>query len=252
MEKKKGRPSSYKTDDIKRIIDQYIRYTEGSSLISASSVAKFANEQSGLDNFRYYVIQRNAEAKQYLALINDRIKESSLSKSGTQVAVFKTIDIKAMLAMPARKLGKSLTNLNAILEDISDKQAKLFRENLQLSRQCTVLNIEIKKLQEELVATQEQAKADGKEKDLRIAQLKKTVSELGKVVRITWDEEAETILKKQGIFEDDGAAIDETKTIMSPAFNLRQTAVLNGNECAVTVDQSKNIRMDFLKGLKDI
>jgi len=252
MGQKKGRPNSYQTDEIKLIIDQYVRYTEGKSLISASKVATFAVEELHLDNFKYYVIKRNSETKQYLEVINERIKNCSITKRGTPVAFFKTLDIEAMLNMTPQQQRKVLVNLNTLIEDTSDKHAKVIQENMILSRQCVYLKTEAEGYKKELDELIEKAKTREDELTGVIKEQKAEIKELESIIHITWDKEAETILKKQNLFEDDGTEIDKKKTITDPTFNL--TKVVNIVEIKKNASESNaaEIRRGFLQGLEDI
>ena len=253
MGHKTGRPNIYQTDDIKLIIDQYVRYTEGKSLISASKVAKFAVDELHLsDNFKYYVIQRNPETKQYLEEINERIKNFAIANRDAPVAVFKTLDIEAMMNMSPNKLRVGLQNLNTMIEDTSDKYAKVIQENIKLSRLCVSLKTEIGEYKKEL--DEFIKKANKREDELTgiIEKQKEEVIELKSIMHIAWDKEAETILKKEKIFVDDGTEIDRKKTITDPTFNLIKTVEKfevekKAHECNTT-----EMRQGFLKGLEDI
>lgn len=253
MEQRIGRPNNYKTDEIKSIIDQYVRYTEGKFLISASKVAKFAQEKLYLDNFKYYVIQRNTETKQYLESINEKIKDCNITDKGTPIAVFRTIDVEAMLNLNKLQLKDTLMNLNIVFEDVADKHSKIIQENMKLNSQHITFKKEVENYKTELTAELEKYKSKNKEYIDTISKQKTKIKELEAIVHIIWDREAETILKKQNIFDDDGAEIDETKTIIDPKCNLIK---ISSTDCINGVRESKidvqDMHENFLKELEDL
>lgn len=248
MANKKGRPKSYRTDQIKLIIDQYVRYTEGKTLISASKVARFAVEELKLDNFRYYSIQRNPETKQYMKIINGRIKNCSTTNRGTPVAVFKTLDIESMLNMTPKQLKTGLLNLNTMLEDTSDKHAKVIQENMRLNRLCESLKTEAEGYKKEL----DEAKTREDKLARVIEKQKAEITELVSIMHIAWDKEAETILKKQNIFENDGTEIDKKKTITDPTTDLTKTINIFKIKKNTSESVVNDMRNDFLQGIEDI
>lgn len=253
MEQKIGRPNSYQTDEIKLIIDQYVRYTEGKSFISASKVAKFAAEELGFnDNFKYYVIQRNPETKQYLEEINERIKNYTITKVGTSVAVFKTIDIEALINMTPKQLRAGLLNLNTLIEDTSDKHAKVIKENMGLSRQIASLKMEAVGYKKEVDELIEKVKSREDELTAVIKKQKAEIEALESIFHMVWDKETETLLKKQKIFLDDGTEINKNKTITDPTFNL--TKIVNIAEIKKNESKSSTTEMrhKYLQGLEDI
>lgn len=253
MEQKIGRPNSYQTDEIKLIIDQYVRYSEGKSLISASKVAKFATEELDFDdNFKYYVIQRNPEAKRYLEEINERIKNCTISKGGTLVAIFKTLDIEAMMNMTPKQLRAGLLNLNTLIEDTSDKHTKVIQENMGLSRQIASLKMEAVGYKKEVDELIEKVKSREDELTAVIKKQKAEIEALESIFHMVWDKETETLLKKQKIFLDDGTEINKNKTITDPTFNL--TKIVNIIE--IKKNESKStateMRHEYLQVLEDI
>lgn len=246
----KGRPCNFSTEEIKQIIERHILYTEGKSLFTASDVAKFARTELGLAKFKYYVITRNEEASRYLDEMNSEIKNSVLFDGGDSNVTFKTLDIAAYLRMTPDDLEKALRNLNAMFETMSDRQAKIIKDNLRLNKE----NAEIKNANQILEKEKEHLATKHKEtiqaQENKIKEMKESLSVLEKVLKSGWDIEAETLLKKQGIFEDDNSIVDESKNIVSLDYDF--TEMITASLVTTNEGREENIREAFLKGLEDI
>lgn len=259
MGKKRGRPINFQTEEIKVIIDQYVRFSEARSVISASKVAKFAKEQIGIGDFEYYVINRNDETKCYLDEINCKIKNNLSACKSSKVEVFKTIDIGAMLNKSPQQLQVALQNINLIVEDTSDKYSKVLQENISLNSINHQLKSEIEKCKFELETERKKRKENEKLYKVRIAEKEKELEELRIVLHVSWDNEAESILAEQGIFIKDESKINEKSTIVDPTYNLvklsgrmvKVSSITSKSESVLSKEKLSG-RKKFLKNLEEI
>lgn len=215
---KVGRPTNYRTEDIIEIINQYIRYTEGTVLLNASKIANYATKELRLDNFKYYVINRNKEAKEYLDNMNEKIKSNLTKGKSEGIALFRTLDIEAILKLNSQKLAKVLQNINTQIEQLNDKYADVVNENIKLktlSNNKTV-NDRIKNLEEEI----KKLKIKNKELEEENREQKAKYDRLYESVMNAWETEAETVLKKVGVFVDDSSSMDDNAIIESTTENI--------------------------------
>lgn len=220
MTNKMGRPKAYATEEIKNIIDSYLAYTGGTVFLNASKIAKYANDELELPNFKYYVINRDPEAKEYLEGLNARITGLSIKKIPITKTVFTQIDIISYLSMKKDDLKVALNNLNVLLEDMSNANTELIKENLKLKTRIQERDLEIRRMSKEIDEKYaEYQKREKTSKEILDAQ-KQKIHELTMKVRqqddlthILWDREAEKILKKNGVFEDDGVELSEDRVI---------------------------------------
>ncbi|MCK8489249.1 hypothetical protein M0651_18920 [Paenibacillus sp. MBLB2552] len=220
MTNKMGRPKAYATEEIKNIIDSYLAYTGGTVFLNASKIAKYANDELDLPNFKYYVINRDPEAKEYLEGLNARITGLSNKKIPITKTVFTQIDINSYLSMKKDDLKVALNNLNVLLEDMSNANTELIKENLKLKTRAQEKDTEIRRMNKEntekyteyqnaMVAYKELLD-DQKQK---IQELTIKVKQQDDLTHILWDREAENILKKNGVFEDDGVELSQDRVI---------------------------------------
>ncbi|MET0018271.1 hypothetical protein [Oscillibacter sp.] len=255
MSKKgQGRPASFTTEEIKMVINQYVEFSEGRLLFTASDIARFAQTKLGMNNFKYYVIQRNVEAKQYLKETNERIKQAAGVPLKNTTAIFKTLDIPAMLQMDKSSLGNALSVLNIAFEEITDKQANTIQDNFQLNKKVTVLKGELAALQSALFNENELHRSVMMRRDDEVSALKQRISDLEQAVHVAWDNEAESVLKQLGLLESDGTPINSQKTIESPDTDLEQ---IIGVIPVITKEPSTesnivDLRKNFLERLEDI
>lgn len=215
---KVGRPTNYRTEDIIEIINQYIRYTEGTVLLNASKIANYAIKELRLDNFKYYVINRNKEAKEYLDNMNEKIKSNLTEGKSEGTALFRTLDIEAILKLNSQKLATVLQNINTQIEQLNDKYADVVNENIKLktlSNNKTV-NDRIKNLEEEI----KKLKIKNKELEEVNREQKAKYDRLYESVMNAWETEAETVLKKVGVFIDDSSSMDDNAIIESTTENI--------------------------------
>ena len=215
---KVGRPTNYRTEDIIEIINQYIRYTEGTVLLNASKIANYATKELRLDNFKYYVINRNKEAKEYLDNMNEKIKSNLTKGKSEGIALFRTLDIEAILKLNSQKLATVLQNINTQIEQLNDKYADVVNENIKLktlSNNKTV-NDRIKNLEEEI----KKLKIKNKELEEVNREQKAKYDRLYESVMNAWETEAETVLKKVGVFIDDSSSMDDNAIIESTTENI--------------------------------
>ena len=212
------RPTNYRTEDIIEIINQYIRYTEGTVLLNASKIANYATKELRLDNFKYYVINRNKEAKEYLDNMNEKIKSNLTKGKSEGIALFRTLDIEAILKLNSQKLATVLQNINTQIEQLNDKYADVVNENIKLktlSNNKTV-NDRIKNLEEEI----KKLKIKNKELEEVNREQKAKYDRLYESVMNAWETEAETVLKKVGVFIDDSSSMDDNAIIESTTENI--------------------------------
>ena len=215
---KVGRPTNYRTEDIIEIINQYIRYTEGTVLLNASKIANYATKELRLDNFKYYVINRNKEAKEYLDNMNEKIKSNLTKGKSEGIALFRTLDIEAILKLNSQKLATVLQNINTQIEQLNDKYVDVVNENIKLktlSNNKTV-NDRIKNLEEEI----KKLKIKNKELEEVNREQKAKYDRLYESVMNAWETEAETVLKKVGVFIDDSSSMDDNAIIESTTENI--------------------------------
>ena len=215
---KVGRPTNYRTEDIIEIINQYIRYTEGTVLLNASKIANYATKELRLDNFKYYVINRNKEAKEYLDNMNEKIKSNLTKGKSEGIALFRTLDIEAILKLNSQKLATVLQNINTQIEQLNDKYADVVNENIKLktlSNNKTV-NDRIKNLEEEI----KKLKIKNKELEEVNREQKAKYDRLYESVMNAWETEAETVVKKVGVFIDDSSSMDDNAIIESTTENI--------------------------------
>lgn len=215
---KVGRPTNYRTEDIIEIINQYIRYTEGTVLLNASKIANYATKELRLDNFKYYVINRNKEAKAYLDDMNEKIKSNLTEGKSERTALFRTLDIEAILELNSQKLATVLQNINTQIEQLNNKYADVVNENIKLktlSNNKTV-NDRIKNLEEEI----RKLKIKNKELEDVNREQKAKYDRLYESVMNAWETEAETVLKKVGVFVDDGSSMDDNAIIESTTEDI--------------------------------
>lgn len=215
-----GRPKSYTTECIKEIIDECVIFHQGRVLLSASKVAEYAQQRKGLDNFKYYVINRNEECKKYLEEINERIKENASYGKGSAALAFEPIDIEAYQNMSKDKLGQALANLNILLENMAENNRNLLEQRLKQNKLLDKANMEIIALKEEINNYKEQLRQvemknmidveNEKSKQLKVMRQNE---ELKTAMHILWDEEAENVMKEVGIFDEDGKKPDLNKVM---------------------------------------
>lgn len=217
-----GRPLSYKTEDIKEIINQYIRFTDGRVLLNASKVADYAQRELHLSNFKYYVINRNAETKQYLSDMNNKIKSVLTGDKSTNISVFRSIDVEALISLPKDKLIVALNGVNIQIESMTDKYADIIKENMLLRSQIADLTSELHKKDKEHQKEVEALNEKLQKKKQQLSDLSKKYIDTLECVHIAWDHEAETVLKKIGIFKDDTIEDTSSAVITSPTDNVVQ------------------------------
>jgi len=220
MTNRMGRPKAYATEEIKNIIDSYVAYTGGTVLLNASKIAKYANDELELPNFKYYVINRDREAKDYLESLNARITGLFNKKLPITKSVFTQLDINSYLSMKKDDLKVALINLNALLEDMSDANTELIKENLKLKTRVQEKDTEIRRMNKEVAEkyTEYQKHMDVfkemlDEQKQKTQELTLKLKQQDDLTHMLWDKEAENILKKIGIFEDDGVEINKERVI---------------------------------------
>ena len=125
MQKKNGRPKNFETSEIIEIIDEYVTYTQATVIINASRVAEYARTKKGLAGFQYYHINRNKEVKEYVDVLNTRIKENPAAARTKAITTFEPIDIPKYLNKSKEQLGKSLTILNTFMEQLTNNNTEL-------------------------------------------------------------------------------------------------------------------------------
>ncbi|OAB41780.1 hypothetical protein [Paenibacillus antarcticus] len=220
MINKMGRPKAYVTEEIKNIIDSYLAYTGGTILLNASKIAKYVNDELELPNFKYYVINRDPEAKKYLEGLNARITGVSDKKISFTKSVFTQIDINSYLSMKKDDLKVALYNLNVLLEDMSNANTELIKENLKLKTRVQEKDTEIRRVNKEVIEkyTDYQKGMDASKEMLveqkqKIQELTIKMKQQDDLTHILWDREAENILKKNGVFVDNGVELTEDRVI---------------------------------------
>ena len=201
-----------------------------------------------LPNFKYYVIQRNSETKQYLEEINERIKDNTSTRKDVPVAVFKSIDMDVMLCMNQNQLKTALSNINTMNEDISDKYAKIIQENMQLIIKNTELKNEVEKYKNQSEDESVQDKSKKKEFEVIIKQQKEKIEELNSIMKLAWDKEAVSVLKRTNIFQNDGIELNKERIITEPTYDFPS---LN-KVIDIKKDNSSDIHKKFLDRLKEI
>ncbi|MFC6648331.1 hypothetical protein [Paenibacillus rhizoplanae] len=220
MANKMGRPKAYATDEIKNIIDTYLAYTGGTILLNASKIAKYANDELNIASFKYYVINRDPEAKSYLEELNARITGLSTKKIPIRKSVFTQIDIQGYLSMKKNDLKVALNNLNILLEDMSDANTELIKENIKFKTRVQEKDTELRRIN--AINTEKHT-----EYQKLIYSFKETIDEQRQVIQelsikvkqqndlthLLWDKEAEKILKESGVFEDDGVELSKARVI---------------------------------------
>ncbi|QOX63877.1 hypothetical protein FRZ06_11305 [Anoxybacterium hadale] len=215
-----GRPKNYTTEEIKNVIDCYVTYTGGTVLLNASQIARYANSELGLANFKYYVVNRNSQVKKYLKDLNERITGTSDAKLSFSKSVFTQIDANKYLSMKKDDLKVALNNLNILLENMANMNTELIKENVKLKNRTQEKDTEIRRLNSEISNTYNECSksiSNSKEKTdcqkQKIQELVKKAKQQEDLLHILWDREAETILKQNGIFEDDGTGLNKNRII---------------------------------------
>lgn len=220
MTNRMGRPKAYATEEIKNIIDSYLAFTGGMVLLNASKIAKYANDELELPNFKYYVINRDPAAKEYLEGLNLRITGVSNRKVPITKSIFTQIDINNYLSMKKDDLKVALNNLNVLLEDLSNANTELIKENLKIRTRAQEKDSEIRRMNKEItekyteyqkVMVEYKGLLD--EQKQKIQELTKKIKQQDDLTHILWDREAENILKKNGIFKDDSVELNKDRVI---------------------------------------
>lgn len=217
---KKGRPSNFSLQEIKDIIDEYVTYTQATVVLNASRVAEYAQQKKGKINFQNYHISRNKEAKEYMNELNSRIKENPAASRCVAITTFEPINIDKYLEKSKEQLGKSLTILNTFMQQLTDNNTELVKQKDEYKRLLDKKAIEIVNLQEKIRELENKQKNiiqfyEEKEEELkrRIKTMEKNNSDMEDIVKLLWDEEAESLLKKQHIFEEDNITINENRVV---------------------------------------
>jgi hypothetical protein len=254
MMNKMGRPKAYATEEIKNIIDSYLACTGGTVLLNASKIAKYANDELEVPNFKYYVINRDLEAKEYLEGLNARITGLSNKKISITKSVFTQIDISSYLSMKKDDLKIALNNLNVLLEDMSTANTELIKENLKLKTRVQEKDTEIRRMNKEM--TEKHAENQKGMDDLKemLTEQKQTIQKLtikvkrqNDLTHMLWDREAENILKKNGVFEDDGVELSEDKVISDVDTDIIKVI----KDTSPSVEDDK-ISYELINRIKDI
>jgi len=215
-----GRPKKRSTEDIKTVIDDYLSFTRGTVLLSASKIAEYADKKLGIKKFKYYDITRNLEAKKYVEDLNKEISRGEEKKITSAVTTFTQISVQAYQSMNKAELGQALTNLNTLMEDMADSNTKLLKANLVLKDSVREKDIEIKKLKDLVDETaknstksmEELKRAINEQREI-INRLKQSVKQTDDVIHLLWDKEAEIIMKHTGTFENDGVETNPKRMI---------------------------------------
>ncbi|WP_088187862.1 hypothetical protein [Desulfosporosinus sp. FKA] len=217
-----GRPKHYSTKDIMNVIDMYVSFTGGTVLLNSSKIAEYARTKLGLIYFKYYVINRNSEAKEYLKDINEAISSNSEKQLTSAVTTFTQINIQSYQSMTKEQLGRALANLNTLMEDMADSNTKLLKQSLALKELVREKDIELKRFEE--LYNQMSQNSDENMEGLKnkvneqreiINKLTQSVKQSDDVVHLLWDKEAEVVMKYSGVFENDEEEIINSKRIMT-------------------------------------
>lgn len=252
-----GRPKNYSTADIKNIIDMYISFTGGTVLLSASKIAGYAEKNLGLSSFKYYVINRNPETKKYIEDLNRNICDVAEKKITLAATSFTQIDVQKYKTMNKDELGIALANINTLLEDMVDSNTRLLKENIALKNVIREKELEIKKINDTVrksaLNSDESLKQLQNENDKQrkiINTLKQSEKQSSDIIHLLWDKEAEIIMKKTGVFINDGGESNPKRTITDiddNVFSIIKDA--NTLECT---NESENLHKKFMQRLKNI
>lgn len=229
MQKKSGRPKNYETSEIKEIIDEYVMYTQGTVIINSSRVAEYAQNKKGMVGFKYYHINRNEEAREYMNLLNSRIKENPAALRSKAITTYEPIDISKYMNKTKEQLKKSLVNLNTFIEQLTNNNTELVKQKDEYKRLLDKKAIEIVQLQEQIRGLEKTKKEliemyETREGHLKqkVKNLEKTNIDMSELMKILWEDEAEAILRNNHIFENNGQGIDPNKTITSLDDNFEK------------------------------
>ncbi len=252
-----GRPKNYTTEEIKNVIDSYIAHTGGTVLLNATKVAKYANEELELHNFKYYVINRNQETKQYLEDLNNRIIGTSDKKLSISKSVFTQIDVNSYLSMKKEDLKVALQNLNVFMEDMANINTELIKENVKLKTRIQEKDTEIRRLKEQILEANNgfnkelfNSKEKVDEQKQKLQYLSIRVRQQEDLLHMLWDREAENILMQKGVFENDGVELNKNRVISDVDADI--TKVAKGlNDIFSNIDDDK-ISDKFMDRLKNI
>lgn len=238
-----GRPKSFSTEDIINVIKLYYYHTNGSTLLNASQIAKFAQKELGLVCFAYYTIKRNENANQFMEDLNEKIKDSCFGKQEDSNIYFKSIDIQSYLGMTKEQLKEALINLNTALEATSDKYADILKNTYKMKRELAELEKNSKEIQEEMKNTIERLQMEKKELLARLFAEEEKRENLEQNVKLAWDKEAETILAKTGeLINETVEKNTESAVITSPHENIIH----------LNIQEEKRGRQGFLNRLKEL
>ena len=150
--------------------------------------------------------------------MNEKIKSNLTKGKSEGIALFRTLDIEAILKLNSQKLATVLQNINTQIEQLNDKYADVVNENINLktlSNNKTV-NDRIKNLEEEI----KKLKIKNKELEEVNREQKAKYDRLYESVMNAWETEAETVLKKVGVFIDDSSSMDDNAIIESTTENI--------------------------------
>ncbi|MTK14155.1 MAG: hypothetical protein F8N39_19450 [Clostridiaceae bacterium] len=257
MANEMGRPKNYTTEEIKNIINLYVDHTGGTVLLNASKIAKYANDELGLPNFKYYAINRNKETKQHLKDLNDRIIGVSDKKLPIIKSVFTQIDVNSYLSMKEDDLKVALQNLNVLIEDMANANTELIKENVKLKTKIQEKDIELRRLNEKISEANKEydkglSNSKGKvdEQKQKIQDLSAKVRQQDDLIHMLWDREAEKILMQKGIFENDGVELNENRIISDVYADITKVAKeVNDNFSNIEVEKISN---KFIERIKNI
>jgi myosin heavy subunit len=136
------------------------------------------------------------------------------------ITTFEPINIDKYLEKSKEQLSKSLTILNTFMQQLTDNNTELVKQKDEYKRLLDKKAIEIVNLQEKIRELENKQKNiiqfyEEKEEELkrRIKTMEKNNSDMEDIVKLLWDEEAESLLKKQHIFEEDNITINENRVV---------------------------------------
>lgn len=242
--KKMGRPLKYSTEYILLVMQQYMDYYDIATEVSASQIARFAQEHLGLSDFRHYTITRNPDATERLKLYNSKVMgKKGMSKGAT---IWRSIDINAFLLMDKDNLRRALENLETVWESIADKQTNLIKENMSLAKKVKDSQDELDKKTQEVDSLQSEIIKLHRNNN----ELVKRIRTIEKKVTAAWGVEAEAILSTEISADNMLDAIQQGRVISAPIIDLTEIVsppVVEKKD--VDVDEEQ---MAFLKGLDDI
>lgn len=200
---KRGRPVNFNIDEIKQIINEYVRFTNGQTLITASSVADYASNKLHIKNFKYYVINRNAEAKEYLNGINEKIKTVNKEEGYIEKSIYNPIDVSAYIKKNPEEQKIMLMNINKQIEYMSDKYADIIKDNVSLRCEIKESKEAYKRMCEEYEEKIIKLKNNLKDTEENLQNTKKHLIMIEENAHLIWDNEAEKILVDTRIIEGD-------------------------------------------------